>query len=189
MFLVDGGVAIRTGPDFGKRILAILLVVLLGVGCAFTTHAEEYDDTIATMQQQEAETQATISNLEKQTKETQDAISELQGQKSQTQSNISSLQNQSSQLQSTINGYSSKLSDLNDEISVTESALAEVSSEIIELDNELQQARQQEKERYELLKKRMPNTLIQMLLRASNTVGYSNNNIYPNTNAKNATIA
>ncbi len=110
------------------------------------------------MQQQEAETQATISNLEKQTKETQDAIKQLQGQKQETQSNVSNLEGQSSALQSTINGYSSKLATLNEEISEAEDAMAEVSSEIVQLNNELNEAQQNEKERYEALKMRLKST-------------------------------
>ena len=110
------------------------------------------------MQQQEAETQATISNLEKQTKETQDAIKQLQGQKKETQSNVSNLEGQSSALQSTINGYSSKLATLNEEISEAEDAMAEVSSEIVQLNNELNEAQENERARYEALKMRLKST-------------------------------
>ena len=142
-----------------RKIVSGLLVAALLVGrLSVTVTANEYEETISSMQEEEAQTQETISNLEKQTKETQDAISSLQGQKTQTQSNISNLQNQSSALQSTINGYTNKLNDLSEEISDTEKALAEVSSEIIMLDNELQQARQKEKERHDLLMHRIKST-------------------------------
>ncbi len=150
--------------DMKKRLFAgSLIFVLLLTSIPFYSRAEEGDDdglgeTIAAMQQQEAETQATISNLEKQTKETQAAIKELQGQQQQTKDNVSNLQNQSSQLQRTINGYSSKLDTLNQEISETENAMAEVSSEIVKLDNELSEAQAQERERYALLKKRLQST-------------------------------
>ncbi len=144
--LFYGGIAIIT--SLSLMITSVPLVV----------HAEELDETITVMQQQEAETQQTISNLEKQTKETQDAIKALQGQQQQTQTNVSNLQNQSSALQSTINGYSSKLTTLNQEISETESQMAEVSSQIVQLENELSIAQQQEKDRYELLKKRLQST-------------------------------
>lgn len=144
--LFYGGIAIIT--SLSLMITSVPLVV----------HAEELDETIAVMQEQEAETQQTISNLEKQTKETQDAIKALQGQQQQTQTNVSNLQNQSSALQSTINGYSSKLTTLNQEISETESQMAEVSSQIVQLENELSIAQQQEKDRYELLKKRLQST-------------------------------
>ncbi|SFC11365.1 Cell Wall Hydrolase [Butyrivibrio sp. YAB3001] len=125
---------------------------------SFVSYAEEMDETIASMQQEEAQTQETISNLEKQTKETKEAISALQGQRTQTQNALSNLQSQSSELQKTINGYSNKLDDLNEEISEAEKAMAEVSSEIVRLDNELQEARQKEKERHDLLMLRMKNT-------------------------------
>ena len=142
-----------------KRLISGGLVFILCVGSIFSVaKADELDDTIAAMQEQEAQTQQTISNLEKQTKETQDAIKELQGQQQQTKDNVSNLQNQSTALQSTINTYSNKLTTLNQEISETESQMAEVSSEIVKLDTELSQAIQEEKDRYELLKKRLKST-------------------------------
>ena len=142
-----------------KRIIPALLIFFLCLGqVSGVVHASDLNETIASMQEQEAQTKETISNLEKQTKETQDAISALQGQKTQTQGNISSLENKSSALQSTINGYSSKLNDLNEEISVAEEALAEVSAEIIQLDKELQEARQKEQDRHDLLMHRMKST-------------------------------
>ena len=142
-----------------KRIISAVLIFLLGLGqISSVSFASELDETIASMQEQEAQTKETISNLEKQTKETKDAISALQGQKSQTQGNISNLENKSSALQSTINGYTNKLDDLNEEISVAEEAMAEVSAEIIQLDKELQEARQKEQERHDLLMHRMKST-------------------------------
>ena len=141
-----------------KFLLGILLISILVGSIPFISYADEYEDTIAAMQQQEAETQAEISDLEKQTKETQDAISALQGQKQQTQSNVSNLESQKSALQNTINGYSTKLDSLNEEIYEAEEALAEVSSEIVKLNGELQEAKAQEKDRYELLKKRLKST-------------------------------
>ena len=141
-----------------KILLGIMLLSLITCEFSFVSYADEIQDTISIMQQQEAETQATISNLEKQTKETQDAINQLQGQKQQTQSNVSNLEGQSSALQSTIKGYSSKLETLNEEISEAEDAMAEVSSEIVQLNNELSEAQQNEKERYEALKMRLKST-------------------------------
>ena len=142
-----------------KRSLLAGLIMILCVGqCFVKGYASELGETIANMQEQEAQTKETISNLEKQTKETKDAISALEGQKSQTQSNISNLQNQSSALQSTINGYSSKLDDLGKEISEAEEAMAEVSAEIVQLDQELQKARQDEKDRHDLLMRRIKAT-------------------------------
>ncbi len=121
-------------------------------------YASELEETIAAMQQQEAETQATISDLEKATKETRDAISSLEGQKSETEANVSNLQNQSAALQSTINGYSSQLDVLDEEISEAEQALADVSAEIVELNKELQAAQEEEKKQYELLKNQLRST-------------------------------
>ncbi len=141
-----------------RFLLAGLILILCTVQCFVVSYAEELGETIANMQEQEAQTKETISNLEKQTKETKDAISALEGQKSQTQSNISSLQNQSSQLQNTIKGYSSKLDDLGKEISEAEDAMAEVSAEIVQLDKELQKARQDEQDRHDLLMRRIKAT-------------------------------
>jgi len=142
-----------------KRIITALLIFFLCVDLfSSVSYASELDETIANMQQEEAQTKETISNLEKQTKETRDAISALQGQKSQTQGNISNLENKSNVLQSTINGYSSKLEDLNEEISVAEEQMAEVSAEIVQLDKELREAKQKEKERHDLLMHRMKST-------------------------------
>ena len=147
-----------------KRIVIWLVLVCLIFGeTALFCRAEENDgedlsQTIDNMRQQEQETQNAISNLEKQTKETQDAISALQGEKEKTRESVNNLQNQSTQLQSTINGYSAKLDSINEEITVAENAMAEVSSEIVELDRQLQEARDEEHRRYELLKKRIQST-------------------------------
>ena len=141
-----------------RGLSGILIFVLCFEALFMNVRAEELDETLSTMQQQEAETKAAISDLEKQTKETKDAIAQLQGQQQQTQQNVSALQNQSSSLQSTINGYTSKLTSLDQEISEAESAMAQVSSEIIQLEKELQTAKAQEKDRYELLKKRLQST-------------------------------
>jgi spore germination cell wall hydrolase CwlJ-like protein len=142
-----------------KRGLSGILIFVLCFEALFVNvRAQELDETLSTMQQQEAETKATISDLEKQTKETRDAITQLQGQQQQTQQNVSALQSQSSSLQSTINGYTSKLTTLDQEISEAESAMAQVSSEIVQLEKELQTAKAQEKDRYDLLKKRLQST-------------------------------
>ena len=141
-----------------RIILGIILVCLLTSQLSFSSFADEVDDTISQMQEQEAETQAAISNLEKQTKETKDAIKQLQGEKEQTQQSVSNLENQKGSLQNTINGYSNRLTSLNEEISEAEDAMAEVSAEIVRLNNELQEAQQQEEDRYNLLKKRLQST-------------------------------
>lgn len=138
-----------------KKILVwVSLFAILWSSIPLETYADEDEDMFG----QEAQTRETISNLERESKETKDAIQQLQGEKAQTQSNVNNLQNQSSALQSTIKGYSNKLNTIDAEINVTEEEMAKVSAEIVELDKQLQEARQQEKERYELLKLRMQST-------------------------------
>ena len=135
-------------------LAADILYISQPIFCA----AGSLEDTIAQMQQQEAETQATISNLEKATKETKDAINSLQGQKAETEAHVSNLQSQSAALQNTINGYTDQLDVLSEEISEAESALAEVSAEIIQLNSELSDAKAEEERQYELLKNQLKNT-------------------------------
>ncbi len=118
----------------------------------------DLEDTIAAMQQQEAETQETISNLEKATKETRAAISSLEGQKAETEQNVSALQNKSASLQSTISGYTDQLEVLSGEINEAEAALAVVSSQIVQLNNELTEAKAEEARQYELLKNQLKAT-------------------------------
>lgn len=146
-----------------KFICLTISVIYLAADVLFLSQpivgsAGSLEDTIAAMQQQEAETQATISNLEKATKETRDAINSLQGQKAETEANVSNLQNQSAALQNTINGYSSQLEVLDDEISEAEAALADVSSQIVQLNNELNAAKEEERIQYELLKNQLRST-------------------------------
>ncbi len=139
-----------------RKFVPIILILVLFINqFSFVSHASE---SLSELYEREAETQQAISNLEKQTKETKDAISALQGQKEQTQASVNNLENQKGSLQSTINGYSSKLTTLDEEISDAEDAMAEVSAEIVKLNNELFEAQQQEKDRYEALKKRLKNT-------------------------------
>ena len=143
-----------------KFILLTISVIYLAADILFLSqplngNAGALEDTIAQMQQQEAETQATISNLEKATKETRDAITSLQGQKAETEANVSNLQSQSAALQNTIDGYSSQLNVLDDEISEAEAALAEVSGQIVQLNTELNEAREEERKQYELLKNQL----------------------------------
>ena len=141
-----------------KRIVLGIMVLTLFVSqFSFVSYADR-DETISEMQEQEAETKATITDLEKQTEETQNAISELRNQREQTQQSVSNLENQKGELTVTINGYSNRLSNLNAEISEAESAMAQVSSEIVELNNELADAQKLERDRYELLKKRLRST-------------------------------
>ena len=141
---------------FGIRVLAgILVLSFVTAAPYFACFADEFDDQIAAMEQNEAKTQETISNLEKQTQETKAAIALLQGQREATESNVSNLKNQSSSLQNTINGYSEQLDDLDDAIEETESAMSEVSSEIVRLNEELAEIQRQKDARYALLKNRI----------------------------------
>jgi len=139
-------------------VLALTMVVILLANSTQYAYADQLSDTIAAMQQQEAETQATITDLQKQTKETQDAIASLQNQKAETESKVNNLQSQSAALQNTIAGYNNQLDELNEEISVAEAALAKVSAEIVQLNAELQQAELEEKTQYELLKNQIKAT-------------------------------
>ena len=133
--------------------IAVLLILTLVLSTS--VKADELADRISAMQEEENNTRQKISDLEKQTQETQNAINELRDQKEATQNNVNALENKSQVLQSTINGYSDQLENLSDEISKAEAAMAEVSSEIVDLDKQLQAARAEEEERYELLKKRL----------------------------------
>ncbi|MCR5108970.1 MAG: cell wall hydrolase, partial [Lachnospiraceae bacterium] len=121
----------------------------------FSCYADEFDDQIESMKQDEAKTQETISNLEKQTQQTREAISLLQGQREASEANVSNLQNQSSSLQNQINDYSDQLDNLDGEIRETESTMSDVSAEIIRLNGELTEIQKQKDERYALLKNRM----------------------------------
>ena len=142
-----------------KQILsALIIITVLFTELSFASKGSSMDDTISSMQEEEAKTQEKISDLEKQTQETQNAIDELNEQKEQTQNNVSSLQNQKSQLQDTVDDYSDKLETLSAEITETESAMAEVSAQIVALNEDLQAAETLRKERYESLKKRMQMT-------------------------------
>ncbi|SER73890.1 type III secretion system effector [Butyrivibrio fibrisolvens] len=142
-----------------KQILsALIIITVLFTELSFASKGSSMDDTIASMQEEEAKTQEKISDLEKQTQETQNAIDELNEQKEQTQNNVSSLQDQKSQLQDTVDDYSDKLETLSAEITETESAMAEVSAQIVALNEDLQAAETLRKERYESLKKRMQMT-------------------------------
>ena len=142
-----------------KQILsALIIITVLFTELSFASKGSSMDDTISSMQEEEAKTQEKISDLEKQTQETQNAIDELNEQKEQTQNNVSSLQDQKSQLQDTVDDYSDKLETLSAEITETESAMAEVSAQIVALNEDLQAAETLRKERYESLKKRMQMT-------------------------------
>ncbi len=117
--------------------------------------ADEYEDKIASMENEEKQTQDVISNLEKQTKATKDSIALLQEQKKATESNVSQLKGKSDALQSEIDGYSGKLSELDDQIEATENEMSQVSAQIVSLNEELNEIRTQIDNKREMLKKRM----------------------------------
>ena len=139
-----------------KQILsALLIITILIFELSFVSKASSMDETIAGMQEQEAQTKEKISDLERQTQETQDAINELNEQKAQTQDNVSSLQDQKTQLQSTVDDYSDQLDTLSTEIAQTQESMAEVSAQIVALNSSLQENEELRKQRYESLKKRI----------------------------------
>lgn len=136
-----------------------MLILTLAFSDPISCYADEnLDETIAYMQEQEAQTKATISNLEKATRETRDAITSLEGQKAQTEQNVNELQHKSASLQNTINEYTDRLDELDEEINIAESALAKVSAEIVQLNNELNEAKQREETQYNLLKNQIKST-------------------------------
>ncbi|MCR5502194.1 MAG: cell wall hydrolase [Lachnospiraceae bacterium] len=139
-----------------NRILSVLLVpAVILMNISFVSPADELDETIAAMQQEEARTQETISNLEKETQETKNAISALESEREATESTVVDLKNQSSVLKSTINGYTGQLNELSEQIEEAEEALAETSSEIVALNSELSDLRSEKEECYRLLKMRI----------------------------------
>ncbi len=141
---------------FSVKILSITAALCLAAQASgFVCHADENDEQIESMKQNEAATQETISNLEKQTAQTREAINLLQGQREQSESAVTDLKSRSSSYQSTINEYSDQLDDLESEISETEKEMNDVSSEIVRLNGELSEIQRQKDERYALLKNRM----------------------------------
>lgn len=140
-----------------RGISGLLTAVLLVTAIRFTCHADEYDDKIANMQEQEKQTQEAISNLEKQTQETRDSIEQLKEQRQAAEENVSELKDKSEELRSEIEGYSGRLNALDNEIEKAESAMSEVSAQIVGLNNELDDIRKRKEERQLKLKKRIRN--------------------------------
>ncbi len=136
----------------------VFFTSIFSISNPIISYADELEDTISAMQQQEAQTQETISNLEKATRETKEAITSLQYQKSEAEQNVSELQSQSASLQSTISGYTYQLDELSAEINEAEIALKIVSGEIVELNNELAQAKLEEETQYQALKNQLKST-------------------------------
>ena len=138
------------------RPIAGIIVLSLAVSIPnYVARADEYDDVISSMQQQEAQTQVTISNLEKATQATKNSIDMLKQQKEAVQDNVDELRGQSASIQSTIDGYEGKLTDLSSEIEQAESAMSEVSAQIVQLNSELEALKAELAERQLLLKNRI----------------------------------
>lgn len=143
--------------NFIKHISWLLTAAIVLSANGYVCLADEYDDQIANMQNEEAQTQEMITNLEKQTKATKDSIALLQEQKKAAESNVNELRDQSAELQNEIAGYSGKLDDLDDQIEAAESEMSKVSSQIVSLNDELSKMREDLAEKKFLLSKRIKN--------------------------------
>lgn len=132
-------------------------VVMLNVCNAAVCKADEYEEKLAEMQNNEQQTQNMITNLEKQTKATRDSINLLQEQKKETENNVNALKGQSDVLKSEIEGYSGKLDELDGEIEKAEGEMARVSAKIVSLNKELDEMRELLDDKQDLLKKRIKN--------------------------------
>ena len=99
---------------YREAALLFMTAVMIVVPC-FSCYADEYDDRIANMQEQEKQTQETISNLEKQAQAARDSIEQLKEQKQEAESNVSELKDKSAELRNEIEGYSGRLNALDDE--------------------------------------------------------------------------
>ena len=133
----------------------MLVAAMIMTATSFVCPADELEDKIATMQQEEQQTQDMITNLEKQTKATKDSIALLQEQRKQTEGNVAQLQGKSDALKSEIEGYSGKLDDLSGQIEQAEDEISEVSAQIVQLNGELNEMRQKLDDMKSLLKKRI----------------------------------
>lgn len=127
--------------------------MLMLAGPAMPVHATE-----ANLNKSEDDVRDDLNKLERQKRETKDAINSLERQKRESQNNVNNLQAERDSLSSTVNKYSGQLDDLSDDIDAAQKALAQVSGEIVELNNDLNKAKEKENEQYELLKKRMKAT-------------------------------
>ena len=140
-----------------KIISYLLAAALILASPAYVCLADEYEDKLATMENEEQQTQEMISNLEKQTKATKDSIALLQEQKKATENNVNALKGESDKLSSEIEAYSGKLSDLDAQIEQAESEMNRVSSEIVSLNSELSELRSRLEEKRSMLAKRIKN--------------------------------
>ena len=156
-FLYNYGVMISVYKRryYIKITVSLLAIILLFLGVPHVSSADEYEDKIATMQDEENQTKDVISNLEKQTKATKDSIALLQEQKKAAENNVSILKGKSDALQSEIEGYSGRLSELDGQIEETENEMSQLSAQIVGLNAELAEIRQKIDDNNAMLKKRM----------------------------------
>ena len=138
-------------------VLGLLTAAVVITSSPHLCPADELEDKIASMENEEQQTQAMISNLEKQTKATRDSIALLQEQKKQTESNVSELKGKSDELRNEIEGYTGKLDALGKEVEEAESEISRVSAQIVALNGELSEIRNELSEKQTLLKKRIKN--------------------------------
>lgn len=138
-------------------VLSLLTAAVVITSSPHLCPADELEDKIASMENEEQQTQAMISNLEKQTKATRDSIALLQEQKKQTESNVSELKGKSDELRNEIEGYTGKLDALGKEVEEAESEISRVSAQIVALNGELSKIRNELSEKQTLLKKRIKN--------------------------------
>ncbi len=134
--------------------LTVAAIVLMTASSRYVM-ADEYEEKIASMEDEENQTKDMISNLEKQTKATKDSIALLQEQKKATEGNVSLLKGQSDALKSEIEGYNGKLDELDTQIEEAENKMQQVSAQIVSLNDELSEIRRQKEEKEDLLKKRI----------------------------------
>ena len=145
----------KKGTIFIKLIASLTVAAILMTATSFVCLADNLDEKIASMEQEEQQTQDMITNLEKQTKATRDSIALLQEQRKQTEGNVAQLQGKSDALKSEIDGYSGKLNDLGGEIEKAEDEMSQVSAQIVSLNSELTDMRQKLEGMQNLLKKRI----------------------------------
>ena len=140
-----------------RGVSSLVITAMIITSSGYVCVADEYDDQIASMQNEEQQTQAVISNLEKQTQATKNSIALLQEQKKQTESNVNALKDQSADLRNEIEGYTGRLDALDGEIEKAESEMSRVSAQIVSLNGELNETRQNLEEKKTLLAKRIRN--------------------------------
>ena len=173
---------------FKLRLLAVFVAAAVCITASpyRICLADENDNSISGLKQQEDKTRDTISNLEKQTKETKDTIALLEEQRRETESNVSELKEESDELKSEIAGYSKKLDDLSGEIEQAEEAMSDVSAQIVTLNGELDTITKEKEERETLLKKRMKSVyerggskgMLQLVLEAGSFKDLLNRYVY-----------